>query len=103
MIRATLALAVALAAAAAAPGPVAAQAAQLTGQRLHISRELPRYGFRDVDVGRLSNAQVHQIAYLIHSNRSHGDVQGLIGATLRRGFLQRGVDVLVGVEAGVRR
>ena len=64
----------------------------LTGLRARVARELPRYGYRDVDVRRLSVGQLAHISSLIHSDRSFGDVKGHIGAALRRGLLQRGLD-----------
>ena len=72
------------------PGDVAG--APLTGQRAHVSRELPRYGYGGVDVRRLSSGQVAAIASFLHSGRSEGDVRSLIGGVLRRGFLQRSID-----------
>ncbi len=64
------------------PGP-------LRGQRADVAVNLPRYGYRDVDVRRLSNGQVAQISALIHSNRSEGDIRSLVASTLRGGALQR--------------
>jgi hypothetical protein len=74
------------------PPSVTGPARQLTGVRADIARELPYYGYGDVDVRRLSAGQVSQIYHLLYSNRSQGDKRGLIGAVLRRGLLQRGVD-----------
>lgn len=71
---------------------VSTQRPQLTGLRAHVQSELPNFGYRNVDVRRLSNGQVAHINSLIHSGRSNGDIRGMIGATLRGGFLQRGVD-----------
>ncbi|MEL6587204.1 MAG: hypothetical protein AAFY65_10035 [Pseudomonadota bacterium] len=68
------------------------QRTELRGMRANIARQLPRFGHRNVDVRNLSNAQVAQINSLMHSGRSHGDISSLIGGTLRKGFLQRGVD-----------
>ena len=64
----------------------------LTGTRASVARELPRFGFGDIDVRRLSSGQVAHIHGLVYSGRSDGDIRGHISATLRRGLLQRGVD-----------
>jgi hypothetical protein len=73
---------------------VRADRAGLTGQRAHVARELPRFGFRGVDVTRLSNLQVARLNLAIHGDGSHGEVRGRINGILRRGFLQRGLDGL---------
>jgi hypothetical protein len=64
----------------------------LTGQRAHIARELPRFGFRQVDVRTLTNLQVARIDQVVHGNGSHGDIRARIDGIVRRGFLQRGLD-----------
>lgn len=76
------------------PPLTVAQHAPLTGQRANIARDLPHYGYRDVDVRSLSTSQVAQIDHLIHSGRSNNAIRGLIGSTLKRGILQRGLDRL---------
>ncbi|MGB3553086.1 MAG: hypothetical protein WBA25_00430 [Jannaschia sp.] len=78
-----------------APQATALPSGPLVGQRADVARELPRYGYGDVDVRRLSSGQVAQIAHLIYSGRSEGDIRGQIGSTLRRGLLQRGVDRVI--------
>lgn len=79
------------------PGTSMTGPATMSGPRAIIARELPHYGFRDVDVRALSTGQVAQIYALLHSNRSHGDKRGLIGSTLSRdGILQRAADSLTG-------
>ena len=50
--------------------------------REHIKKELPYYGFRDVDVDGLTSAQVAHINYLLHSNNSASGIKGGIGAVL---------------------
>lgn len=71
------------------PQITGAPSAPLTGQRADLSRKLAFYGYRDVDVRRLSNTQVAQINHLVHSGRSNNAVRSLIGSTLRRGLLSR--------------
>lgn len=75
----------------------------LAGLRASVARGLPTHGFDDVDVRRLSSAQVAQINYLLHSDRSEGDKRGLIRATLRSpGPLQALITGSVGVGVVVR-
>ena len=74
--------------------PSSAPAAALVGQRADIARELPFWGYHDVDVTALSTGQVAHISHLVHSSRSQSEIRNQIGATLRRGFLQRTVDRL---------
>jgi hypothetical protein len=38
---------------------------------------------------------VAHIHYFVFSNRSQGDIRGAIGATLRRGLLQRGLERVI--------
>lgn len=77
------------------PPPLDSTSGGLTGQRAEIARELPLLGYRDVDVRRLSRAQVAHIAYLLHSDKSPGDIRGHVGVALRGGgFLQGAVDAL---------
>ncbi|MGB3408926.1 MAG: hypothetical protein WBA67_15700 [Jannaschia sp.] len=64
----------------------------LYGQRADIARELPAYGYADVDVARLSTRQVAHISHLLYSDRGTAEIHAMIGSTLRRGFLQRVVD-----------
>jgi len=71
------------------PPPGATNGAELKGLRGHVARQLPRYGFGGVDVGRLSSGQVATINSLIHSGRSEGDIGSLIGGVLRPGVLTR--------------
>jgi hypothetical protein len=78
------------------PDAASERGAPLTGLRAHVARQLPLFGFYDVDVRRLSTGQVVAINSVIHSGRSRGDVTGMIGGTLRRGLLQRGLDRLGG-------
>ncbi|WP_371156661.1 hypothetical protein [Jannaschia sp. 2305UL9-9] len=66
--------------------------APLSGQRVNLARDLAFYGYRDVDVRSLSNAQVAQIDHLVHSGRSNNQVRSLIGSTLRRGIISRRFD-----------
>jgi hypothetical protein len=73
-------------------GHGAGETAPLAGQRAFLRAQLPLLGFADVDVRRLSTAQVAQITHLIHSGRSAGDTRGLIRGALRPGFLQRLID-----------
>lgn len=47
-----------------------------------VARELPRYGFKDVDVDQLSSSQVAALYMLVHGKRSHGDKRALIKSTL---------------------
>ena len=47
-----------------------------------VARELPRYGFKDVDVDQLSSNQVATLYMLMYSKRSHGDKRALIKSTL---------------------
>ncbi|SFJ09168.1 hypothetical protein [Jannaschia pohangensis] len=70
----------------------ATSTAGLSGLRREIARELPRYGYRDVDVRSLSSGQVAHIYNLLHAGRSGNDTRNLIGGVLRRGLLQRGID-----------
>lgn len=78
------------------PGP-------LRGQRADVAVNLPRYGYRDVDVRRLSNGQIAQISALIHSNRSEGDIRSLVASTLRGGALQRTIVNTLGRHSGRSR
>jgi hypothetical protein len=77
------------------PPPAAATETPLRGVRAAIARELPRFGYPDVDVRRLGPSQVAHIHYFVFSNRSQGDIRGAIGATLRRGLLQRGLERVI--------
>lgn len=80
------------------PGITTVGQAPLTGPRADIARELPRYGYGDTDVSRLSSGQVMHIYHLLYSGRSQGDVRGQIGATLQGSFVQRGVDRVLGQD-----
>ena len=62
-------------------GPVAADRG-LTSLQTDIARELPKYGFRDVDVKSLSTAQVAHIRHLLYSDRGVAHIRGNIGAIL---------------------
>jgi hypothetical protein len=64
----------------------AQQGQSVSGPRQHIERQLPYYGFRDVDVSKLSTSQVVQIYTLMHSPRSQGDKARLIRSALGRGL-----------------
>ncbi|GFE65028.1 hypothetical protein [Litoreibacter roseus] len=54
-----------------------------------VARELPRYGFADVDVSRLSTGQLAHINHLLHSNRGTSEIRGLIGAVLGKSVIRR--------------
>jgi hypothetical protein len=58
------------------------------GARLHLERELPLYGFKDVDVHALSTVQVAHITHLLHSNKSPAQIRGNIGAVLGDSLLK---------------
>ena len=62
-------------------GPVAA-AGNLTQLQASVSKVLPVYGYSDVDVTKLSSAQLAQINHLAGSNRGHGAIRGSIGAVI---------------------
>jgi hypothetical protein len=66
-----------------AGAPTGAEASQV---REALARELPLYGFRDVDVGRLTTSQVVQIYTIMHSPRSQGDKRRIIRSALGRGL-----------------
>jgi hypothetical protein len=76
----------------AAPPPQIAREAPLTGIRASIARDLPYFGFRDVDVRALRLSQAAQIHYLIHSGRSRGDIRRQIRSTLKGGLIQRAIE-----------
>lgn len=62
-------------------GPVAA-AGDLTKLQASVSQVLPVYGYTDVDVTKLSSAQLAQINHLAGSSKGHGDIRGSIGAVI---------------------
>ncbi|TFL20090.1 hypothetical protein [Jannaschia formosa] len=74
------------------PASISQDRGALTGLRASVARDLQHYGYGDTDVRRLNASQLAAIHHLAHSGRSEGDIRGHIGATLRRGLLQRGID-----------
>lgn len=50
--------------------------------KTNLARELPKYGFDDVDLDTLSNSKIMHINHLIHSNKSVAQIRGNIGAVL---------------------
>ncbi|CUH15806.1 hypothetical protein JSE7799_00324 [Jannaschia seosinensis] len=67
----------------------------LTGQRARLARELPHYGYGNVDVARLSERKVALIANSISAGRSFNYTSARIGSILRGGgLLQRAIDGL---------
>ncbi|MFO6464539.1 hypothetical protein ACK8OR_09105 [Jannaschia sp. KMU-145] len=81
-----------LAAALVALAAPAAANAPMNSARVHLSQQLPVYGFRDVDVRRLSAGQVVQLQHVLHSGRSNGNIRWQIDTILNGGLLQRGFD-----------
>ena len=61
--------------------PVAANDPQ-SSVKTNLARELPKYGFKDVDLDALSNNKIMHINHLIHSNKSVAQLRGNIGAVL---------------------
>lgn len=72
-------------------GPAVANA-PMSSARVHLAQELPVFGFRDVDVRRLSPSQVVQLEHVIHSGRDSGNIRWQIDTILNGGLLQRGLD-----------
>ncbi|MEM9581556.1 MAG: hypothetical protein AAGA08_00420 [Pseudomonadota bacterium] len=62
-------------------GPVAADRG-LTPLQADVARELPNYGFTDVDVRSLTPVQLGHIKHLIYSDQSVAKIRGNIGAVL---------------------
>ena len=67
---------------------LAAPAAALTQLQAQASYELRQYGYRDVDVTKLSNGQLIQIRHLASSDEGVASIRKRIGSTLRRGLLK---------------
>ncbi|MEM8822586.1 MAG: hypothetical protein AAGF30_03155 [Pseudomonadota bacterium] len=66
----------------------------LTGARANVQRQLPRFGYHNVDVRRLSTAQVSAINSLVHSDEAIGDIRIQIRSALRPGIIQQQYDRL---------
>lgn len=62
--------------------PSAALASGLTQAQQTVAKELPWYGFDDVDVASLSTAQLSHIQLILFSKRSAAQIRGNIGAVL---------------------
>ncbi|WGH79830.1 hypothetical protein [Jannaschia ovalis] len=73
----------------AATAPASAQTGGVANIRVHLAQELPIYGFRDVDVSRLSSSQVLQIEQIIHSGREDSNIRSRIATVIEGGLLQR--------------
>lgn len=69
----------ALAALAAAPAAAEPPRDQLLAA---VARELPVYGFTEVDPRTLSRAQLAQIHHIMHSDRSESDKRAMIQSAL---------------------
>lgn len=61
--------------------PVWAEA-ELTPLQADVARELPNYGFKDVDVRDLSSAQIAHIRHHLYSDNGTAKIRGNIGAVL---------------------
>ncbi len=54
----------------------------LSSVKTNLERELPNYGFADVDLNSLSSTQIMHINHLLYSNKSVSQIRGNIGAIL---------------------
>ncbi len=68
-------------------GPVTANNG-LTPLQADVARELPKYGFTDVDVTSLTPAQIGHIKHLLYSNHGTARIRGNIGAILGDSILK---------------
>lgn len=59
----------------------------LTQLQISVARELPKFGYRNVDVTTLSTGKIAHIHYLLFSNNSVAHIRGSIGAVLGRSVI----------------
>lgn len=70
-------------------GLLCAAASSDRDARNMLRTQLPAWGYRDVDVERLSNRQVAQISNLLHSNHSPARIRGGIHVILNGSLFDR--------------
>ncbi|MEM9433236.1 MAG: hypothetical protein AAGA12_04890 [Pseudomonadota bacterium] len=66
--------------------PVVAQD-NLESIKADLAIELPRYGYKNVDLDSLSTVKIMHIRHLIYSNKSQSQIRGHIGAVLGRSLI----------------
>ncbi len=68
---------------------VAAPAAAASQLRRSVALELPRWGYGQVDIDRLTSGQVAQLHHIMASDRTHSDKAALIKSVLNGAYTLR--------------